>query len=120
MSNNNKESTRHFSKIQEERVAKLLGGHTSANSGAAKFTGGDVQVPRASLLCECKTVMTEKKSFSIKKDWIDKNKEEAFSNRLSNSCIAFSFEPEAKEVFFVINESMMQYLVEKIAEDDNL
>ena len=31
-----------------------------------------------SLLIECKTCMTDKDSFSIKKDWIIKNREEKF------------------------------------------
>lgn len=118
--NKNKDSTRYVSSIQEEKVAKILGGVVTPNSGATKWRKGDVQIPRASMLCECKTVMSEKNSFSIKKEWIDKNKEERFANRLSNSCIAFSFEPEAKEVYFVIDQSTMMYLIERLIEDENI
>ena len=38
----NKDSTRYFSSKQEEYVAKLINGKTVSNSGAAKFTCGDV------------------------------------------------------------------------------
>ena len=38
----NKDSTRYFSSKQEEYVAKLINGRTVSNSGAAKFTCGDV------------------------------------------------------------------------------
>ena len=116
--NKNKESTRFFSNIQEQKVAKLLGGNVTANSGATHWRKGDVQIPSASLLCECKTVMQEKKSFSIQRDWVIKNKDEAFSNRLSNTCIAFSFDPDAKDVYFVINEKLMKFLVEKLSDDN--
>ena len=38
----NKDSTRFYSSKQEEYVAKLINGRTVSNSGAAKFTCGDV------------------------------------------------------------------------------
>lgn len=86
-------STREFSDKHEKSICKLLDAYQVANSGAGKFTKGDVIQKEASLLVECKTVMAPKDSVSIKKDWIIKNKEEAFENRLDNSCIAFNFAP---------------------------
>lgn len=110
-------STREFSNKQENRVAKLLGGQVNPNSGAGKWRKGDVVVPDV-LLVECKTCMTDKSSFSIKSEWITKNKEEAFSNRLYNSCIAFNFGPD-KPNYFVIDEKLMKFLVEKLVEENS-
>lgn len=113
----NKDATRYYSDMQEKAVCKLLGAKQTANSGAGKWKKGDCIQEPASLLIECKTVVTEKESFSIKKDWISKNKEEAFANRLSNQTIAFNFGP-GQENYFVINEKLMKYLVEKLAEEE--
>lgn len=113
----NELSTRHYSSNQEKAVASLLGGYQISNSGAGKFKKGDVQVQKASLLVECKTCTSKKESFSIKEDWIKKNKEEAFENRLDNSCIAFNFGPDEPN-YFVINESLMRFLVEKLEEEN--
>lgn len=113
----NKESTRYFSDKQEKSVCSALGGVQVANSGAGRFTKGDVIVKSASLLCECKCQMTEKSSYSIKKEVIDKNKEEAFSNRLDNNCLCFNFGPDSNN-YYVIDEKLMKYLVEKLSEEN--
>ena len=75
----NKEATRYYSDIQEKAVCKIVNGYQTINSGASKFSKGDVLNKEAGLLCECKTTMSEKSSFSIKKEWIDKNKQEKFT-----------------------------------------
>lgn len=113
----NKESTRYYSKNQENEVAAIIGGFTTSNSGANKFNKGDIINKGASLLCECKTCVTEKDSFSIKKEWLEKNKLEAFENRLDNCCLAFNFGPETHN-YFIINEKLMKYLVDTL-ENDN-
>lgn len=64
----NKESTRYFSSNQEQYIAKLLNGNKTPNSGATLFKKGDVIIQRANTLCECKTCLKEKDSFSIKKE----------------------------------------------------
>ena len=51
--------TRHYSKKQEKRVAKNLGGKVNANSGATGFYKGDVRTDY--LLVECKTATKEVK-----------------------------------------------------------
>lgn len=112
----NKESTRYYSSLQEEYVAKLLNGQNNKSSGSGHFRKGDVIINDASMLCECKTTMTDKDSFSIKKEWITKNNEERFAMRLDNSCIAFNFGP-GQQNYFVINEKLMKYLVEKLREE---
>lgn len=117
MPTKNTNSTRYYSNAQEERVAKMLNAYRQPNSGATLFSAGDVYNKKASLLIECKTCTSNKDSFSIKKDWIDKNKEEARSKRLLNSCIAFSFGPYEPN-YFIIDEKLMRFLVEKLEEDD--
>lgn len=81
--------TRFFSNRQEKAVAKAVGGKQVANSGATAFSKGDVRT--ADWLIECKTTTTEKKSFSIKKDWLDKNREEAFAMNKDYNALAFDF-----------------------------
>lgn len=113
----NKDSTRYYSDKQEKSVARIVNGEQTPNSGAGHFRKGDVINQKASLLCECKCVMSEKSSISIKKEWIDKNKEESFAQRLSNTCIAVNFAPNG-ENYFIINEKLMRYLVERLEEDN--
>lgn len=113
----NKESTRYYSDIQEKYICALLEAKQTSNSGAGLFRKGDCIQRDASLLIECKTVLSEKDSVSIKKEWITKNKEESFSQRLSNSCIAFNFGP-GQPNYFVIDETLMRFLTEKLKEDN--
>lgn len=113
----NKESTRFFSDIQEKDVCKKLGATQQPSSGSGYFRKGDAVNYDASLLIECKTCVSEKDSFSIKKDWIEKNREEAFTQRVFNGCIAFNFGPN-QENYFVIDEKLMRFLVEKLEEEN--
>ena len=115
MATKNSDSTRFYSQKQEASVAKALGGTTCPNSGAGNFNKSDVIVKDASLSIECKTCMKDQTSFSIKKDWIDKHRAEAFAMRLQNDCIAFNFGP-GQPNYYVINESLMQQLVEYLEE----
>lgn len=111
MKNQNKESTRYFSSAMEASVAKALGGHQQPNSGAAKFNKGDVITE--SFLIECKVPMSDKDSFSIKREWIEKNRLEAFQIRKPNQALAFRFSPEG-ETFYVISEKLMKELVSNL------
>lgn len=85
----NKKATRYYSSRQEKAVAKALNGKVVANSGAPAFVAGDVSTD--SWLIECKTCTTQKKSFSIKQEWLDKNKEEAFAMNKEYNTLAFDF-----------------------------
>ena len=111
-------STRYYSDIQEKDVCKKMNATQQPNSGASRFRKGDCVNYNASLLLECKTVTKEKDSFSIKKDWIIKNREEAFTQRVFNGCIAFNFGPN-QENYFVIDEKLMKFLVEKLEEENS-
>lgn len=112
----NLDATRTYSDIHEKSVCKALGATQCSNSGAGNFRKGDCVQSAASLLLECKTTMTEKSSVSIKKEWIDKNDEERFSMRLENQAICFNFGPGTKN-YYVINEKLMKFLVEKLEEE---
>ena len=114
----NQNSTRYYSNLQETKIVKLLGGQQTPNSGATDFIKGDVRIKEASMICECKTCVNEKESFSIKKEWLDKNEQEARITHFSNSMLAFNFGPDSKN-YFIINEKLAKYLVDKIKEDLN-
>ena len=111
----NKNSTRYYSNRQEKQVAKALNGRQTANSGATDFVKGDILTN--DFLIECKTTMTPKKSFSIKKEWLDKNRQEMFAMNKSYNALAFNFEPDGKN-YYVIDEKLFKYLKEKLEEDD--
>lgn len=115
----NKETTRYSSSVQEKRIANKLNGKVSSNSGAGLFNKGDIICSGASLLIECKTCMEPKKSFSIKRDWIEKNKEESFRLRLDNHVIAFNFYYQDKKDYYIIDDKLMDFLVKKLEEEND-
>lgn len=81
--------TRWYSDRQEKRVAKKLNGRQTANSGATKWSKGDIVTD--DWLIEAKTVTKEQKSFSIRKEWLLKNKEEAFAVGKHYNALVFDF-----------------------------
>lgn len=81
--------TRFYSSQQEKKVAKAVGGRKVANSGATTFNKGDVVTDK--VLIECKTCTKEQSSFTVKRDWILKNREEAFAMGKSYSAVAIDF-----------------------------
>jgi len=105
MATRNTQSTRYYSNKQEQYISKLLGGKVVPNSGAAMFCGGDVKAP--DFLIECKTTTTPKKSFSIKKDWLEKSEQERKDLQIPYSALAFQFEPDG-ENFFVLKEQLFR------------
>ncbi len=100
--------TRHYSKQQEKIIAKALGARVTPNSGATPFIKGDVLTDR--FLIEAKTCTTDKNSFSIKKEWIEKNRQEMCFMGKDYSAIAFSFGPSSKQ-YYVIDEELMLDLI---------
>lgn len=110
----NKDSTKYYSSKQEKQVANALGGKLVSGSGAPLFSCGDVELK--DWLIECKTTMSEKKSFSIKKEWIDKNEIERMQKLKPYSAIAFNFEPNGN-MYYVINEKLMKRLVNYLDND---
>lgn len=81
--------TRFYSNRQEKKVAKIVNGKQTANSGASAFSKGDVR--NDNWLIECKTLTEPKKSHTIKKEWLVKNAEEAFAMNKPYNALAFDF-----------------------------
>lgn len=92
--------TRFYSKRQENHIAKAVEGKRVANSGASPFYKGDVTTDE--WLFEAKTCTTEKKSFSIKREWIDKNREEAFAMGKAYNALVIDFGDG--EQFYLLDE----------------
>lgn len=104
-------STRAKSKEQEKTVAKKLDMKRQSNSGATAFNKGDVIGDN--ILLECKTVMKEQKSFTLQKEWLIKNKEEAFQMGKRYSALAFNF-GDNKENYYIIDEKLFKHLIDYI------
>ena len=110
-----KTATKVYSSIHESSVANALGAWTQPQSGGGKFKKGDILVEKASMLVECKCSMSEKDSFSIKKEWLAKVSKEAWEQRLDHTALCFNFAPNTSN-YYVINETLMKFLVEKLEE----
>lgn len=93
--------TRFYSNRQEKAVAKVIKGKQVSNSGATPFNKGDVQTDE--WLIECKTATTIKSSFSIKQEWLTKNKEEAFAMNKSYNALCFDYGDEGQR-YYVVDE----------------
>ena len=107
--------TRYYSKRQEKKVAKAVGGKRQSNSGATAFAKGDVVTE--DFLIEAKTKTKDCSSFTIKEEWLLKNEEEAFAMGKNNSALCFDFGPSANKRYYVISERMFQLLQQYLEED---
>ena len=101
--------TRWYSDKQEKKVAKAIGGKQTANSGATDFSKGDVTTDN--WLIECKTATSEKQSFSIKREWLKKNREEAFSMGKDYNALVFDFGDNG-ERYYIVDEKTFKLLKE--------
>lgn len=111
-------NTRKYSNHQEKQVAKNLKGKKQLNSGATPFFKGDVVID--DFLIECKTATTEKESFTVKKEWIEKQKEEAFAMNKRNYAIAFNFGGlRNQENYYIINEQLFIELVNHLKSQED-
>ena len=109
--------TRFYSNKQERKVSKAVSGRQTANSGATAFQKGDVITDQ--WLIECKTSTSQKKSFSIKEDWLIKNQEEAFAMGKNYHALCFDFGPDNNMRYYVITEREFQLLQNYLKEEDN-
>lgn len=105
--------TRWYSDKQEKAVAKQMKGKKTANSGATAFSKGDVRTE--SWLFECKTMTTERKSFTVKKEWLEKNKEEAFAMGKDYSALVFDFGDG--ERYYIVDEKTFKKFKEDLEDD---
>lgn len=111
-------NTRKYSKAQEARVAKTTGGKRQPNSGATMFRKGDVVTD--DFLVECKTATTERSSFSIKKEWLDKLREEAFGMNKTYCTLCFNFGGLGNnQNYYIIDEQLFNQLQNYIREETN-
>jgi len=105
----NKNSTRYYSSQQEKQIAKKVGGRLQANSGATLFNKGDIT--NSNWLFEAKTCMKEQQQFTIKKEWLDKLKQESFSMRKEFFALVFNFgEIHAKNYYILDEKTFIQIL----------
>lgn len=102
----NKESTRYKSNQQEKRLAKNIGGRQVIGSGSTPFLKGDVTT--SDLFIEAKTKAVESRSITVKKDWLEKAKEQSYSMRKRDYAIAISF-GDGKD-YYVIEDTLMEEL----------
>jgi len=103
------------SQKQEQQIAKMIGGRIQANSGGTRFGGGDVHTKN--LFIEAKTPLSDKASFSIKKEWLDKAREQAFQQGKDYYALAFRFSPDEPD-FFVIDRRLFRQLVKYLEEEE--
>jgi len=107
--------TRFYSSRQEKRIAKAVGGKTVANSGATLFNKGDIRTKN--WLFEAKTKTSESDSFSIKRSWIEKNKEEAFAMGKDYNALVIDF-GDGKQ-FYLIDEKTFLRMMKLLEKDDD-
>ena len=103
-------SNRYFSDKQEKIIAKAVGGKQTANSGATLWSKGDVRTDK--VLIEAKTVTKEQKTFTVKREWIDKNREEAFAMGKQYSAVAIDFGDG--EQHYIISQRLFNKLLETL------
>jgi hypothetical protein len=108
-----KRPTRFYSDKQEKKVARAVGGRQTPNSGSTPFIKGDVLTDQ--FLIECKTVTKEQKQFTIKKEWLDKNKEEAFAMNREYNALVFDFGSTPR--YYVIDEKLFKKLITHLKEE---
>jgi hypothetical protein len=107
--------TRYYSNKQEKDIANKFDGNVQINSGAFVLYKGDVKTKH--FLIEAKTTIEDKKSFSIKKEWLEKISKEAFSLKRI-PVLAFRFE-QAGNDYYIIDERTMKRLKMLIEDLDN-
>lgn len=103
--------TRFYSNRQERAVAKLMNGRQTSNSGATTFQKGDVTTD--SWLIECKTCTTPKASFSIKRQWLEKNREEALAMGKGYNALCFDFGDNGRR-YYIIDEKTFREVVNEL------
>lgn len=97
-----------YSRLQEKDVAKLVNGNVQIASGGLSHNGGDVLTN--DWFFECKTVTSDKNSYSVKKSVIEKAKEQCFEQMKEYWALVFRFSPEGKD-YFVIDEDVFLHLM---------
>lgn len=110
--NSRHNNMRYFSNKQEKYIAKHTDGKVQPNSGATLFNKGDVIIKEKSILIEAKTKAAESQSITIKKEWFDKLKEEAFGMglRADRAIVAINFGGNEKNKYIISEEFFKEIL----------
>lgn len=110
-------TTRDYSDKQEKHIAKVTGGRVQSNSGGTKFGGGDVHTDK--FFIEAKTPTKEQTSFTIKKEWITKMREQAYEQGKEEAVLAFRFDPNIDNDLYVLSQrQFLEYLRYKENQSD--
>lgn len=112
----NERATKYWAERQEGYIAKRFGGRTQPASGAGKFKKCDVIIDD-SLLIEAKTATTEKQQFTIKKEWLNKLKEEVIMSHKKDGILAFNFGGEKGNNYFILNERQFEEYLEYLRKE---
>lgn len=107
--------TRFYSNRQEKKVATAVKGKKTANSGATPFSKGDVVTEL--FLLECKTKTSPSNSMTVKKEWIEKNAEEAFAMNRPYSAVVLDFGDGTN--YYLIDEKLFKRLNEYLRGDND-
>lgn len=108
----NKNSTRYYSHKQEKKIAKDVGGKLQPNSGATLFSKGDVR--KDDWLFEAKTCTKWQDSFSIKREWLDKLRQESFAMNKEYYSLVFNFGTDKN--FYILEEDIFKQILELLNE----
>lgn len=73
------------------------------------LVNGDVQTK--DWLFEAKTCMKEQQQFTIKKEWLDKLKEESFAMRKEYSALVFNFGETISSNYYILNEKTFKQIL---------
>ena len=82
-------------------------GKVVPNSGATVFKKGDVTTDN--WLFEAKTKTSESKSFTIKREWLEKNKEEAFAMGKDYNALVIDF-GDGKQFYLVDEKTFLNLM----------
>lgn len=107
--------TRYYSHKQEKRIAKNVQGKLQPNSGATLFNKGDISTK--DWLFEAKTCTKEQESFSIKREWLDKLKQESFAMNKEYYSLVFDF--GSNNNFYILDEDIFKQILELLNEVNN-
>lgn len=78
------------------------------------LVNGDVKTE--DWLFEAKTCMKEQQQFTIKKEWLDKLKQESFAMRKDYYALAFNFGKINEENYFILDEKTFTQLINLLDE----
>lgn len=117
-------STKKFSNMQEKRIAKKLGGKTQPASGALPIASlkSDVKVTNSKdwkVLVSAKTSMVKnyqvgKRSFTLKKEWLEEVKHQAFEGGYDFGVVSISF--DNRKDFYIVEDVDFENMLKALKE----